>query len=154
MRVLSIDPGREEGVSAGSGWCYQNPDTVLALGVVRDLMGFMADWNLDQKPVDVLVIEEYSIKGHQFNQNVGIKLVPVEHIGAVRMWARLNKIEVVEYDPSKKPIQCKATGVTPKNMPKAIEHQWDAYNHGRYYLIQKGLAPSALEIKMKAEGLL
>jgi hypothetical protein len=154
VRVLAIDPGRTEGVTAGSGWCYQDPNEVFKMGSTKDLEKLLIDWNLTDDPIDVLVVEEYRIIPQTINQNIGIKQVTVQNIGAAKLWARMNKIRVVEYLPTLKPTQCKATGVTPKKMQKIKEHEWDAYNHGRYFLIQSGLAPSALELEMIKKGLL
>jgi hypothetical protein len=152
MRVLSFDPGRELGASAGTGWCYQDPAGVKELGVTKNLHEFLRGLYIKEKPVDVIVVEEYEVRAGTVAQNIGIKLVPVQNIGAVRFYAYLINVPVVEQYPRQKPTMAKATGVNPKKFPKAIEHQYDAYNHGRYYLIQKNLAKSKLELDMEAKG--
>jgi len=151
--VLSVDPGGESGVGA-SGWCYQDENKVYAMESVQNLREFLVKWDLKKLPVDHVVVEGYFIpptkKGVQ--SNVGRKLPVVENIGVVKLWAEMNGLKWTEYMPAIKPQQCKLTQIFPKKMPKAIEHKFDAFNHGRFYLIQNHGAPTALEQKMKAEG--
>jgi hypothetical protein len=149
--VLSFDPGKNHGGrNSGSGWCLQDENTVYDFGVTQDLVEFLA-WDvfaplkkLGIRP-DIIVYEGYQIRKETVAQNVGIPLSTVENIGAIKLFARSLKAEVVKFMPAQKPTQWKATGKNPTKVPKAQSHWIDAYNHGRYYLITRNLAPSALE---------
>lgn len=145
-KVLSFDPG------ATSGWCYQDEDQVFAMSQTTDINGFLEAWDIAKLPVDHVVFEGYRINPHQATQNVGIRLVTVEAIGSIVQWATFKKIKFTEYLPMLKPQQAKLTQIFPKKMRKDISHKFDAFNHGRYYLIKNHGAPTALEQKMKEQG--
>lgn len=156
MRILSFDPGKDKGgPKSGSGWCYQNPEKILKWGDTHDLSAFLMSWDFVKDPVDYVVVEGYKIRPGQEALNIGIPLITVENVGKVKFFAAMAKIPVHEYMPYDKIKQQKATGVKiDKNVPKAQTHRLDAFNHGRFFLIEKKLAPTALEAQMKAEGLL
>jgi hypothetical protein len=149
--VLSVDPGGETGVGA-SGWCYQNEDQILALGDVQNLRKFLTDWDIKKLPIDHVVVEGYMTRGAA--ANMGRKLPTVENIGTVKLWAEMNGIKWTEYMPVIKSAQAKMTQVFPKRGRKDVSHKLDAYNHGRYYLIQNHGALTALEKEMREKGTL
>ncbi len=151
--VLSVDPGGETGVGA-SGWCYQNEDGILALGDVQDLRQFMVKWDVSKLPVDHVVVEGYFTNPNPkyAKANMGRKLPVVENIGVVKLWAEMKEIPWTEYMPMIKNAQAKMTQVFPKAGRKDVSHKLDAYNHGRYYLIQNHGALTALEKQMKESG--
>lgn len=151
MNVLSVDPGGEKGVGA-SGWCYQNVEKVHAMGDTQDLKGFLKAWDLKALPVDHVVVEGYFIPPKKAKANIGVPLTTVENVGVVKLWAEMNDIPWTEYMPALKPTQCKMTQVFPKKGRKDVSHKLDAFNHGRYYLIQNHNAPTALEIEMRKNG--
>lgn len=153
MRVLSIDPGKDKGgPRSGSGWCYQNLSGVIRWGDTQDLKQFLKDWDLNVNPIDHVVIEGYKIRPGQVAQNVGIPLITVENVGRAKFFAEMNDIEFTEYMPFDKRKQQQATGakITSKT-PKEVTHRIDAYNHGRWFLIEQNLAPTALEAQLFAE---
>jgi hypothetical protein len=156
LKILSIDPGKNKGgPRSGSGWCYQDEHKVLLWGDTQDLPQFLKEWDFMLYPIDHVVVEGYKIRPGTVAMNVGIPLVTVENVGAVKMFAHWNDLPCKEYMPFDKPKQQKATGARiPKNAPKEITHRIDAYNHGRWFLIEQKLAPTALEAQMKADGLL
>lgn len=159
--VLSFDPGKNFGTSkSGTGWCLQDEGKVYDFGVTQDLITFAHTWIMEaatgakatRRP-DVIVYEGYQIRKETVAQNVGIPLSTVENIGAIKLLARLvGCTEVVQFLPQQKATQWKATGMNPSKVPKAQSHWIDAYNHGRYYLITRNLAPSALEQEMFGNG--
>lgn len=156
MLVLSFDPG---GTTAGTnkssatGWCYQDENTGYMMGplfAVADLHNFLAKWDIKKLPVDVVIVEEYIPRANEkgAKANLGRRAITPEAIGAIALWAAMNKITVVRQDARLKPTQAKVTGIDPKKGTKRASHGADAYNHGRWYLVQLGLAKSALEIEM------
>jgi hypothetical protein len=147
--VLSVDPGGETGRGA-SGWCYQNEDKILALGDVQDLRQFLVKWDIKALPVDHVIVEGYFVRGGAANQ--GRKNPTIENVGVVKLWAEMHGLKWTEYMNTLKSAQAKMTQVFPKRGRKDVSHRLDAYNHGRYYLIQECGAPTALEIEMKQRG--
>lgn len=146
MKVLSFDPGKTTGIA------YQDENATFAMTDTQDIYTWLEKVDLAKTPVDQVVIEDYVIKPHQATMNVGVKQDALETIGAIKFWAARNKIPVQMYDPKLKPTQCKLTGTFPKKMRKDIEHKFDAWNHGRFFLIQKKLAKTKLEMDMEKEG--
>jgi hypothetical protein len=147
MRVLSCDPG-PDGTSGTTGFAYQDENSLYELGDIFSAAEFFKGWDLQEKPIDYIVVEGYfPLPGkevmHYYRPNK-----TSEQIGRIKMWAELNDIPIHEYRPADKPKECKATQVFPKKVPKAIEHRLDAYNHGRWFLIEKGLALTALELEV------
>lgn len=154
MKVLSVDPGGETGVGQ-SGWCYQDETKVFAMGETQDLPGFLAKWNISELPIDAVVVEGYMINPRQEDRvkaNIGKELIPVENIGVVKMFAKFHNLPITKYMNTLKSTQAKHSGVFPKKMRKDIEHKFDAFNHGWWYLHQQGLVISKLEKEMKAQG--
>jgi hypothetical protein len=153
MRVLSVDPGKDKGgPKSGSGWCYQNPEKVLLWGDTNDLAGFLMAWDFEKNPIDHVVVEGYKIRPGQEKMNVGVPLITVENVGKVKFFAQMRNIPFTEYMPFDKRKQQAATGakITGKT-PKDQTHRIDAYNHGRWFLIEKNLSPTALEAQLFAE---
>lgn len=152
MLILSFDPGGTElgtNKASATGWCYQDQHKYWAGGglhATRDLHAFLAAWDVKKMPVDHVVIEEYIVRGAAANQ--GRKMITSEAIGSITLWASMNKLPVTMQEAKYKPVMQKQTGVFPKTAPKAISHFADAYNHGRHFLIQQGLAKTKLELEM------
>lgn len=153
MRVLSVDPGKDKGgPRSGSGWCYQTPEKVLAWGDTKDLAKFLMEWDLKENPIDHVVVEGYKIRPGQEKMNVGVPLVTVENVGKVKFFAQMNKIPFTQYMPFDKVKQRQATGAKiPRNADHSITHRIDAYNHGRWFLIEQKLSPTALEAQLEKE---
>lgn len=152
MNVLAFDPGGTTGI------CLQNEHKVLQVTDTKNIHEWLEKFATPiAGQIDHVVIEEYEQRPHQQAINTGRKgrtqsLYTIEVIGAIKGWCARNGKQFTMYDTKLKPAQCKMTQVFPKKMPKAIEHKWDAFNHGRYYLIQQGLALTSLEAQKKAEG--
>lgn len=150
--VLSFDPGKNSGGrKSGSGWCLQDEDVVHDFGVTGDLIKFLAGLGTILatygKP-DVIVYEGYAINPHNVQMNVGADLTAVQNIGAIKLFAEIVGVKTHMYRPDQKKKQWAATGKNPTKVPKAQSHWIDAFNHGRFYLIERGLAPSLLEEKL------
>lgn len=156
MNILSFDPGKDKGgPKSGSGWCYQDEIKVLKWGDTQDLKDFMKSWDFVADPVDHIVVEGYRIRQGTVSQNVGIPLITVENVGKVKFFAEMNDIPFKEYMPFDKKKQQQATGAKINSKtPKEITHRIDAYNHGRWFLIEQKLAPTALEaMLLETEGI-
>lgn len=152
--VLSFDPGKNSGGrKSGSGWCLQDETKVYDFGVIQDMNQKLSEllWKMSTgqmlKP-DVVVYEGYGINPNNVSYNVGSDLTTVQNIGAIKLFANLVGSKTHIYRPDQKKKQWAATGKNPTKVPKAQSHWIDAFNHGRFYLIERGLAPSLLEEKI------
>lgn len=144
-RVLSFDPG------GTTGWCYQNEDEILAFGQAKDLVELMQVCEKYKDITDELVIEDYIILGKKAMSHSGSRVPAIQIIGYLKAWGLMNKIPCTLYPARLKPLQQKKTQMFP--VGKHSDNHWvDAFNHGRYHLIDKFGAPSALEIKRAKEN--
>lgn len=145
-KVLAFDPGVTTGIA------YLDEDLTYWMGDTKDIHAYLKKLDLSKTPVDVIVYEQYFVLPQQAMHNTGRNFT-VEVIGAIAGFASQHNIKVVSYPPKIKGTQAKMTQVFPKKGRKDVSHRLDAYNHGRYYLIQNHGAPTALEIEMmKEEG--
>ena len=152
MRVLSIDPGET------SGWAYQDerddyPGGLLDLGqTTKGLLGMMdllEGWNLELKPIDAIVIEDYTI--YDAKANMGTKGVTIGVKDYARAWAIRKAIPTELYDSRMIPTVAKQVGVDPRKGAHKNTHWVYAANYGRHYLVKRGLAKSALQLAMEAK---
>lgn len=144
-KVLAFDPGKTTGIA------YLDEDITYWLGDTQDIHEYFRKIDLSKTPVDVIVYEEYFVLPQQAMHNTGRNFT-VEVIGAIANFASQHGIRVVTYPTKLKTTQAKLTQVFPKKGRKDVSHRLDAYNHGRYYLIQNHNAPTALEIEMRKEA--
>lgn len=144
-KVLAFDPGKTTGIA------YLDEESTYWMGDTQDIYAYFDKIDLSKTPVDVIVYEEYFVRPEQAKLNTGRNFT-IEAIGAIAGFAARNKIKVVTYPTRIKGTQAKMTQVFPKKATKAISHRLDAYNHGRYYLIQNHGAPTALELEMQKKG--
>lgn len=142
MRVLSFDPGET------NGWCYQDIDKVIEFGQAKGLEELMEVTDKFEGMVDHVVIEDYKILGQKAMSHSGSRVPTIQMIGYLKAWCIRQKLKPPTLYPARlKPIQQKQTGMKPIGAHK--DNHWvDAYNHGRWYLIQEHGAQTALEKKM------
>jgi hypothetical protein len=140
MRVLSFDPGDT------TGWVYQTPEKMIDFGQVQGLKNLIAVCREYEGEVDYLVIEDYVILGSKAMSHTGSRVPAIQIIGWLKGWALEHDIPIKMYPARMKPIQQKRTQKFPKGA-HSKNHWVDAYNHGRYFLIEQGLAKSALQIE-------
>lgn len=147
MRVLAIDPGET------SGWAYQDgrddfPGGLIDLGQksggLIGMMDLLEDWNLETRPIDALVIEDYTI--YDAKANMGTKGITIGVKDYARAWGIRKGIKIQMYPSSQIPIVAKITGMDPRKGAHKNTHWAYAANYGRYYLIKTGNAKSALQL--------
>lgn len=141
MRILSFDPGET------TGWCYQNPDEILGFGQASGLTELIQVCEQHKGIVDHIVIEDYVILGHKAKSHIGGRVPTIQAIGYLKAWAITEGLKPPTLYPARlKPTQQKQTQMKPIGAHK--DNHWvDAYNHGRWYLIQNKLAKTALELE-------
>ena len=150
MRVLSFDTGET------TGFAYQDerdeyPKGLLKAGNLKGLkalMTFLNDWK--EPYPDVVVVEKYVIWGSKRGKkaNIGTTPVAIRGIGVIENWCFLNNITMhIEYDSNMCALQALKTGLDPKAIGSHSETHWAyAANHGRFYLIEQGLAKEAIDL--------
>ena len=145
MRILSFDPGET------TGWVYQDMEKILAFGQAKGLAELMDVCSKHEGKVDHVVIEDYVILNRKAASHSGSRVPTIQMIGYLKAWCIQQKLKTPTLYPARlKPIQQMKTQMKPIGAHK--DNHWvDAYNHGRWYLIQECGAPSALQIKMKKE---
>ena len=153
MFVLSFDPGNT------TGWAYQNQDSLLEFGnlyststdkksINNDFVKLLSTWDLDEKPVDHVVIEDYVILNNKAMSHSGSRVIAIQVIGFIKAWCMMKDIPFTMYKANMKPIQKKLTQIDIKGS-HAETHFVDAWIHGRYWLIKNGYAKSALQMEME-----
>lgn len=143
MKVLSFDPGET------TGWVFQDPDKMLDYGQAKGLIEVIdVCTEHESMGVQQVVIEDYVILQGKAMSHSGSRVPAIQVIGYLKAWAHKQGIPVKMYPARMKPIQQKRTQKFPKGA-HSKNHWVDAYNHGRYWLIEQGLAKSALEIEME-----
>lgn len=149
MKILSFDPGET------TGWAYQDetdndyPKGILGLGQLKGLVeldDFLRAWDLEKKPVDVLVIEGF--RNYNMKANFGSENETSQAFGIIRVWGLRNKLREHLYYSKDISTVAKIVGLDPyKAGPHKATHWVFAANYGRHYLIKAGKAKSALQLK-------
>ncbi len=132
--MVSWDPGES------TGWCsWHENGALLATGTERSredlykLLDAFAD-----APPRIFVIEDWKLFKHKAVQQSGSSQETVRVIGVLEEWARQRDVEVV-----KQPSAILATAQLQSGVRLSTNHRnshWQsAYNHGFYYLVQKGV---------------
>lgn len=147
MRILAIDPGDT------TGWCYiENPDTILGYGNLKyaDLIEFIGDWDYAERPIDVMLVEDYIIFDKR-RVRFGDRQKTTRALGAIEVAARINRIRLVKQDSKVLPTAVKLTGIDPYKGKHKDTHWAFAYTHAAYYLTLLKLRKSALQMKMEGK---
>jgi len=144
MRVLSFDPGET------TGWVYQDPQKMIDYGQAAGLANLITVCEEYKGEIDHIVIEDYIILGKKAMSHSGSRVPAIQVIGYLKAFALQQGIPVTLYPARMKPLQQKRTQKFPKGA-HSKNHWVDAYNHGRWFLIEAGLAKSALQILKEKE---
>lgn len=147
MYVLSIDPGET------TGWAYQDgrddyPGGILDLGQVSNaligMVEFLEKWDLQKRPVDALVIEDY--RAYDAKANMGSKIQTIGVKDYCRAWGHLKKIPTIMYESRDIDTIAKQVGMNPRKGAHENTHWAFAANYGRHYLVRTGNAKSAIRL--------
>lgn len=143
MITVAFDPGLT------TGYCVFSDGNIVTYDQVKflELVGILEEL---PKP-DVVIYENFQLFKHKAKQQIGSKFETVQAIGMIKSWAKRNGAEVIEQKPEIKKIAQMWTGMKPTGSHNVNSHWVDAYNHGMYYLIGKGIAKSALDNEMEAK---
>lgn len=139
MRVLAIDPGES------TGWCYHSATEIYGFGNIAyaKINDFLAEW---EKEVDIIVMEDWRTFKMKAAAKMGDRQKTSRVIGAIELFAKMKKINLVKQDSSDLPTIVKRTGIDPyKSGAHKKTHWMFAYAHGMYFLVKMKLAKSALQ---------
>lgn len=136
---LAFDPGET------TGWALFNDDGSIAdWGQVREenLLGALQGW--EELPLKAVICEGFIIFRHKARKFAGNRMITIQAIGMIKSFAHRVGATYVEQDSDILPMaQMKTQVKMPGN--HAESHKVSAFNHGAWYLINKGIRKSALE---------
>lgn len=140
MIVIGFDPGETTGV------CIFEQEGNDARPIKYDNIKFLEllPWLEDAPKPDVVVIEDFQMLPHKAQALIGSRFETIQAIGMIKSYRHKHRAEQIMQSPIIKKIAEKWTQTPPPKNHK--EGHWvDAYNHAMYYMINNGLALSALE---------
>lgn len=141
---LSFDPGKV------TGWArFNNQGKVLEMGQVSleelvECVELLLDQHNVDDPIEAVIYEDFVVFKHKAQKMAGSRMEASQAIGLIKGLAQRAGCKIVKQNSSIKPIAERWTQVKPPS-DHAQSHQIDAYNHGKYYLINEGICKSALE---------
>lgn len=140
--LIAFDPGYT------TGWCEVTEEGFPKnMGQIAypDLTDFFRN-RMGPQPYNRVVIEDYKVYRKKAMQHSGSDLKTSQVIGKIKFWAELNDLPVVMQPASILPIAQRWTQV---KMPgnHAESHKISAFLHGAYYLMNAGIAKTALDRK-------
>lgn len=149
--LVALDPGN----TAGLAWWDLDPApdpgrrTLLGLKQIPDeeIPAFMMDL-AKQHTIKYLVVEDFVLFGKRAKQQSGSRMKASKGIGKFEMLAEMLKAKLIMQPSSILPIAIKRAGI---DMPHAHSqtHQYSAYVHGYYYMLEQGWILSALQLDMR-----
>ncbi len=140
---LAIDPGKGKKPSIGVA---RFSATGEATEVTQMTFDKFVDYLETLTEVKICIYEEYVIFRRMAQKHAGSRVETVQTIGVIKSWAHRNGVQLV---PQKADILATAQKISQVFLPSnhAASHQWSAFNHGYWYLFNKGIVKSKLEIE-------
>lgn len=104
----------------------------------------LTEWLGRQEDVKTVVYERFILYKKSAPRMAGSKMKASQAIGAIKMWAKTHKAEIVEQPAG---ILSTASKMTQVKRPTVKEqsHAIEAFLHGAYYLIREGKMKTSLE---------
>jgi hypothetical protein len=145
MYLLSFDPGKT------TGWCsFDATGNAIEWGQVSldELMAMCDKW--EEECPAIVVYEDWLLFKHKAQKMAGSRMESSQAIGIIKNLARKCEAELVVQGSDIKPTAEKFTQMkAPSN--HAESHWVDAFNHGAYYLINKGIRKTYLEMEQESK---
>lgn len=140
--LIAFDPGKTTGVAKFVHGEVQEMNQIH----IDDFPKFMDRVRDECQGEVVFLFENFRLFSWKAKQQSGSTMEASQIIGMIKMVAAGMGADIQEQSPQIKPVAQKWTGVIP---PKnhANSHQVDAYNHGVYWLISKGMRRIEVEQK-------
>jgi len=140
---IAFDPGKM------TGWAtFWNDGSVANMGQVNieqliDYVEMLVSQN-EIDPLKAVIYEDFIVFKHKAKFMTGSRMETSQAIGIIKGLARRTGATLVMQGSDIKPVAQKFTQIFPP-ADHAQSHQIDAFNHGAYYLINKGIRKTALE---------
>lgn len=146
--LLAVDPGDITGVA----WWNIDTSEASLLGMKQiPLEELPALWEfldvaVGVSHIDTVVVEDFVLFGQRAQSQTGSRMKASQGIGMVKALAHMSGSTVVVQKASIKSVALKWSQI---KMPKqhSKTHEWDAFLHGYYWLVQQGLAKTALQLE-------
>jgi hypothetical protein len=140
---IAFDPGKM------TGWAtFNNDGSVLAMGqvTIEELITLVDQLvlNNDLVLIKAVIYEDFIIFKHKARHLVGSRVEASQAIGIIKSLAQRTGAELVMQGSDIKPMAQKFTQIYPVGS-HSESHKIDAFNHGAWYLINKGIRKTALE---------
>jgi len=137
--LLALDPGRT------TGWAiFDSQGKIVDYGQVGMTEVNDLDEKIEPNNISHIVYEDFKLFAHKARKQIGSRFEASQVIGKAEGWAHKYKLDIVKQPASIKSIAEKWSQVHPTGS-HAQSHWVDAYNHGYYYLVKRGLRKSRLE---------
>jgi hypothetical protein len=137
--LLALDPGKT------TGWAiFDAKGRMVDMGQANMKQIEDLDDKIKELKLSHIVYEDFKLFRHRATRQVGSRFEASQVIGKAETWAYKNDCEIVKQDPNIKSIAQKWSQVVPPS-DHTKSHEIDAYNHGYYYLVKRGLRKSRLE---------
>lgn len=136
---LAFDPGKT------TGWALFGSDgEAIEYGQasLTELMGLCEGWR--EGDLTAVIYEDWLLFKHKAPKMVGSRMEASQAIGIIKNLAHATGAELVQQPSNIKSIAQMQTQIKPPSN-HAQSHWVDAFNHGAYYLIRKGIRRTALE---------
>lgn len=153
INVLSFDGGQT------TGWAYQDerddfPGGIKDFGQLEGipaLWDFLGKWNLEKRPVNCVVYEEYKVWGGNkgAKANVGQNVIAEQANGIIIGWAASHNLPIAFYNSSDLDHYAKKTGLNPRIGAHKNTHWAFAAVYGRQWLQEHKYAKTALQRAMQ-----
>lgn len=140
---LAFDPG------ATTGWCkFDAQGNTLEWGQdnFTELMEHCKEW--EKEKWTAIIYEDFVLFSKKARQQAGSRMPASQAIGIIKTLIHATGAEAIRQSSD---IKSGAEKLTQMKAPSnhAESHWVDAFNHGAYYLIRKGIRKSYLEMELE-----
>lgn len=145
ISYLSFDPGKT------TGWCtWDENGDVLSSGQagLEELIVLCREW--EKEKLVAIICEEFRLFKQKAVGQAGSTMETSQAIGIIKTLKSATGCELVMQKPNIKTVAQKWTQLKPVG-DHSQSHWVDAFNHGAFYLINKGLRKTYLEQEMESK---
>ena len=140
---LSFDPGQT------TGWCkFDDLGNATQWGQAsfEELMDLCKEW--EKEKWTAIIYEDFILFSKKARQQAGSRMPASQAIGIIKTLIHATGATAIRQSSD---IKSGAEKLTQMKAPSnhAESHWVDAFNHGAYYLIKKGIRKSFLEMEME-----
>lgn len=137
--LLALDPGMT------TGWAIFNAQgKFIESGQANIVEVNDLDEKIVPNNISHIVYEDFKLFAHKARKQIGSRFEASQVIGKAEGWAHKHDLETIKQPASIKAIAEKWSQIKPTGS-HAQSHWVDAYNHGYFFLVKRGLRKSALE---------